>query len=208
MADDLSCGLRGDGSPLCWGSARYGRHALVFDEKFRQLAVGPKYVCGLGADGMISCRGSLARYSHTGDLDTKPDGSALSGFRFSAIFAGQWGRVCGISEPGGDLVCWRDVRGFEGASAGVFVYEGDYAGASVGQSHICGLGRDGRVECVLPMSVACGFYNVCEVPPPRVKMTWIVSGRAHACGLRSDGRAVCWTGVHENAGRDVILAVP
>ena len=199
-----SCGLRNDGSLVCWGitefepdpdgAAQYAPPPQ--GEVFTALSSGAYHACALREDGSPVCWGALG-------VLTPPEGE-----RFAQISVGS--HACGLREDGSP-VCWSpshpeglfgESASPDGASAGADASadiedaswappEGErFASISVGGLYACGLRRDGSPVCwgeqlddfVGPMT-----------PPIGARFTAISVGDFNACGLRLDGSLICWT---------------
>ncbi|MDE2688488.1 MAG: hypothetical protein OXI16_13475, partial [Chloroflexota bacterium] len=52
-----TCGLRADGTPVCWGFNGWGQAVPPEGEKFRMIRTGQEYTCGLRADDSLVCWG-------------------------------------------------------------------------------------------------------------------------------------------------------
>ena len=159
-----SCGLRIDGTVVCWGSERIWAGGCVVGEFQRGVSrrlvfVGlcaiswgrehigaggsvsarcqqAQHSCGLRIDGTIACWGSNAY----GEAD------ASSG-SFSAVSAGA-AHSCGLRVDG--HVCW----GWN--SSPVADGSGSFSAVSAGHWHSCGLGTDGSVVLGLELIRAGG----------------------------------------------------
>ena len=55
---DHSCGLRADGSAVCWGGNYFGG-ATAPTGSFTQISAGWDHTCALRADGSAVCWGEL-----------------------------------------------------------------------------------------------------------------------------------------------------
>ena len=86
-----SCGLRRDGSFVCWGK---GHVARSYDGEFSAISTGPFHVCALRADnGSVQCWGAGFN-----DLTDPPPG------KFVQVSAGG-SQTCAI-RPNGRVECW------------------------------------------------------------------------------------------------------
>ena len=58
--DLFTCGVRSDGSVICWG---VGSNELEAPERerFRSVSCGSNHVCGVRIDGSLSCWGQFAK---------------------------------------------------------------------------------------------------------------------------------------------------
>ncbi len=79
VGDQHSCGLRGDGSALCWGNNGYGQATVPAGATFTALVAGDYHTCGLRDDGSALCWGYSA-------YETFANGEPRYGF--GAIAAG------------------------------------------------------------------------------------------------------------------------
>ncbi len=158
-----SCGLRTDGTIVCWGEDDFGKLDAPGGH-FRAVSVGLGHSCGLRTDGTIVCWGSRA---------DAPGGS------FEAISAG--GRnSCGLRTDG-TIVCWgsRDY-GVLNAPAGSF------RAVSAGGGYSCGLRTDGTIVCW-----GINDQGRLDAPPGSFKAV-SAGGGQHSCGLQTDDTIVCW----------------
>ena len=207
LARNTSCGLRADGGVDCWGEFP----GLSKDDGiFASISVGNGFACGLREDGLSECWGVIEYWKRINGGDVRARLSAPSDIRFSVLESGIYEkRACGVSRPGGDLVCWGNVGYMKPPAPGVVVVEGDYVDLSMGRWHVCGLDEGGTATCHFGMSAPCGMERRCPVAVPSVEFLSIASGTDHACGIRrEDGRVACWSWAHENSGRDALIGVP
>ncbi|MDE2688487.1 MAG: hypothetical protein OXI16_13470 [Chloroflexota bacterium] len=54
---NYTCGLRADGTPVCWGYNLAGQAVPPEGEEFRLISTGREYTCGLRADDSLVCWG-------------------------------------------------------------------------------------------------------------------------------------------------------
>ena len=175
---DHTCGLRSDGSVVCWGRDEFGQLRAPADERFTAVAAGGAHTCGLRTDGTTVCWGystpsgeDLAKLNNPYNSAPFPPEDE----RLTAIEAGGH-YTCGFRTEGG-VVCWdvRDEFSPFGTEQVVEIYPGG--------THVCGLRSDGSALC----------YNFLLRPPPEgERFVAISTASAHVCGLRSDGGALCW----------------
>ena len=161
--NDHTCGLRTDGTIICWGLNSHGQ-ADAPPGSFTAVSAGT-HSCGLRSNGSVVCWG----LNNHGQADA-PSGS------FSAVSAG-WGHSCGVRAEG-SIVCWgTNEYGQSEAPAG------SYTAVSTHFLRSCGLRTDGSVVC---------WGNPFDTGIPAGSFQAVSVGIAHACGLRVDGSVSCW----------------
>ena len=185
-----TCGLREDGTAVCWGDNKHGQSSPPAGEKFISIDVGYSHTCGLRGDGTVVCWGA-----DWNGLLSVPEGE-----RFVAINAGSE-HTCGLRGDG-STVCWGDG----GLSVCTPVPGGYYHCNSVWRrDHIpqsppeherfaslgsggpyCALRADGSAVCWTK------YPSGLVQPPAGERFASISSSSQHACALRTDGTAVCW----------------
>ena len=165
-----TCGLRLDGTPVCWGRNEVGQTLSPSLEKFAAISSGSDYTCGLRADGTPVCWGS----NLFGEA-APPAGEKLATINSSTF------HTCGLRLDG-TPVCWGFNREGEATPPAGEKFET----ISSGGSHTCGLRTDGTPVC-------WGSNLLGQATPPAgEKFEGISSGGDHTCGLRADGTPVCW----------------
>jgi alpha-tubulin suppressor-like RCC1 family protein/pimeloyl-ACP methyl ester carboxylesterase len=161
-----TCGLRPDGSVVCWGWNDYDQ-ATPPGGSFAQVSAGGAHTCGLRSDGSVECWG----WNDSGQA-TPPGGS------FMQVSAGGQ-HTCGLRADG-SVECWGlDDSGQATPPGGSFIQ------VSAGGEHTCGLRADGSVEC-------WGQNDYGQGTPPRGSFIQVSAGGEHTCGLRADGSVECW----------------
>lgn len=165
-----TCGLRPDGSAVCWGSNYDGEAIPPADEYFSKISSGSAFTCGLRRDGSAQCWGN----NDYGQLNP-PDAE-----RFAAISSG-YSHVCGLRVDG-TVVCWGR-NDYAQASPPT---EGYFVALSSRKSHTCGLLEDGSVVC-------WGRNDDSQATPPSdERFIAVDTGLGYTCGLHRGGRAECW----------------
>ena len=166
------CGLRVDGSPVCWSSSRFSPAALPQEEKFTSISSGGAYTCGLRPDGSWVCWGNSWP-----SLSPPPEGE-----RFTVISIGGE-HICALRSDGSP-VCWGDDY-WDATSPPP---REKFTSISSGGNHTCALREDG-----FPVCWGGSYGGPDKIPPPQEKLTAISSGGLEkTCGLRPDGSPVCW----------------
>ena len=103
-----SCGLRSDGSVVCWGDNSAGQ-IVAPGGSFTQVSAGEEHSCGLRSDSSIVCWGKTL----FGQAET-PTGS------FVQVSAG-WGHSCGVRSDR-SVFCLGQQLTWAGGGAGGFVH--------------------------------------------------------------------------------------
>ena len=162
-----SCGIRADGTAVCWGWNEYGQLDAP-SGTFTTISAAGFHSCGLRADGTVVCWG----WNEYGQLDA-PSGT------FTTVSAGENHHSCGLRADG-TAVCW----GVE-SSGQLDAPSGSFTTISAGTAHSCGLRADGTVVC-------WGWNEYGQLDAPSGSFTTVSAGSLHSCGIRADGTAVCW----------------
>ena len=125
-----SCGIREDGTAVCWGNNNYGQVDAPSGTFTTISAGGWQHSCGVRGDGTAVCWGN----NQYGEADA-PSGT------FTTISAGGWQHSCGVRGDG-TAVCWgRNEYGEADAPSGTFTT------ISAGWQHSCGVRGDGTAVC-------------------------------------------------------------
>jgi formylglycine-generating enzyme len=162
-ADSRVCGIRPDGTLMCFGNLANTMWDSVPAGRFTEIAVGGEQACAIRTDGTISCWGV------PGKVAEPPSGT------FIAIAAGG-PHVCAIRSDL-SVACWGNPP--------LAPVTGQFVSVTVGKNkHACGIGTDGKVKCWTSDSSV--------VDPPADSFTSIAAGYAHTCGIKSDGQVACW----------------
>ena len=168
-----TCGLKVDGSAVCWGRNSHGQATPPVGETFATISSGGWHTCGLRADGsgVVICWGGRNE-----DRPVMPP----AGETFATVSSGSH-HTCGLRVDG-SAVCWGWNRGGQASPPNGEVF----TAISSGGFHTCGLRADGSPVC-------WGHFSGGETMPPMGEtFVTISSGSHHVCGLRVDGSAVCW----------------
>ncbi len=143
-----SCGLREDGSLLCWGNDERDnlfhnslaiRRPLLSPPEgvFVDVGVGRFQACALSVTGEVKCWGWYGDYTY---------GTETGGRQFEYLEVGGW-HACALR---GNLECWnlqtREVVLPRPLNVRGSPREGGYTYISSGYFHICGYGRGG-IDC-------------------------------------------------------------
>jgi hypothetical protein len=204
-----ACAVDAADRARCWGLNDAGQAAPPRGARFRAVACGDHFSCGILARGSEALR---AGARGTGARDRAGDGEALcwgaASFGQTRVPAGQQrfrdlaagaSHVCAIRAPaeaavsvdnGGALVCWGDDRdGQASPPAGA-----DYVMVSAGFAHSCALRADSpRDRAARVGALVCwGRAADGRTAAPAGRFKWVAAGGRHSCAVAVGGRAVCW----------------
>ncbi len=173
-----TCGIKSDGSVMCWGQNDYGMSTPP-DGVFSQISASNIHACGRKTDGTLACWG----YDNGTGLATPPEGL----FRQVSVNSFY---DCAIKNDG-TIFCWGyggdDYQWLDSPPPGIFTQ------ISAGYAHACAVRSDGVAVC-------WGHNDHGETAAPNGSFVQVSAGGYHSCGIRSDGAAVCW-GSNEYGGQ-------
>jgi len=169
---DHSCGVRGDGTIVCWGDNTYWQ-LNVPDGTYTAVSAGSFYSCGLRTDETVVC------WIHS--TDGRSDDPAGT---FSAVSTGA-NHTCGLRTDG-TVQCWGSNVGGDGSHAGQSdPPAGTFVAVDVGAWYSCGVRTDGTATC-------WGANTNGQADAPAGTFSAVHTGWIHSCGLRTDGTIACW----------------
>ncbi|MDX6603920.1 MAG: hypothetical protein QOF23_429 [Solirubrobacterales bacterium] len=181
-----SCGIRGDGTLVCWGDDSSGQLDGVPNGAFSSVSAGGTHSCAIRVDGRLACWGD----NSSGQLDGVPTGQYL------AVSAGGT-HTCAIRVDG-RLACWGDNSSgqLDGVPTG-----GSFRTISAGGAHTCAIRGEGSLSCWGDNS--SGQSNTeegvielhrnrhqGEADDPQVLS--VAAGGTHTCAIPGDSTLVCW----------------
>ena len=184
---DETCGLKSDGSMLCWGnfgdfpvSSAFGTAYVPrpTSEGWKQVSPASGFTCGIKNDDTLVCWGN----SGFGNMQP-PAGTYL------AVDARA---PCAIRLSDGGIVCWGVSQDWANP-----VPEGSFKALSIGYAVGCALRTDDTAVC-WGKSRAMAAMGI----SPDDAFVQIVQGGLFACGLRGDGQVICWGSVADWASTD------
>ena len=176
-----ACGVKTNGSVVCWGSDYYGESTPP-SSTFTSVSAGYFYTCGVKTNGSVVCWGN----NDYGEA-TPPSGA------FASVSASNYPRAihtadgfidprhtCGV-KTNGSVVCWgNNIAGQAKPPSGTF------ASISAGSMHTCGIKTD--------RSLICWGYYPFGAAPPSGAFASVSAGGNHACGVKTNGSVICWGG--------------
>ena len=190
-----TCGLRADGSIICWGASGederlIGATGLIDPPpgSFSQISAGNLHSCALRQYGTVECWGKMPL-----EGDMPPEAAAMMEAmlappegRFKSVSAG-FLFSCGVRLDN-SAECWN-IMGI--ASDALTPPEGKYTSVSAGGFHACGIRTDQTVVC---WGSDLGFDGdfLGQATPPDGPFEVINAGGYHTCGFRPDGEIRCW----------------
>lgn len=213
-ARHATCGLRSDGSVVCWG-APFNEPAVVPLPVAVEISVGATHACVRTVDGHVAClslelRHDLGEWHFGAEGPGEP--AVLPGIADATQISVGTSHAC-VLRAGGVLSCWGDNSfgqlgdgTFDSAETPIPVGLGPVLAVSVGESATCALTEAG-VYCwgrVLHGQLgdggqpheACATNETCSPSPVVVQELTspasISAGRNGACAVDGDSRVRCW----------------
>ncbi|WP_419854249.1 hypothetical protein [Candidatus Poriferisodalis sp.] len=198
-----SCGLRLDGSPVCWSSDMYGEDEDEYGvrsppqgARYSAIALGSRHSCGLRADGTPECWGyggdgrltpptTAHGVEETDDADYEPT-TEPSPLTFKDIAAGS-SFTCGLTRDG-LVACWGDLGG---AQPPEDVRGQEFASITAVGNYVCVERPNGSTRCWgsgrfrRSLDNDAGFIEVS-------------ANEELTCGRRTDGTVQCWGGEYQD----------
>ena len=220
-----SCGIGTDSAAYCWGARFGGAFALGAGSpvsstapvgvtgglRFRAIAAGDDYSCGLVSDGRAYCWGDGAafRLGNGGTADTARPVAVSGALAFTTLAAGG-AHTCGLT-AGGAAHCWGaggagalgDEDSTDNAVPTPVAGEQTFVAIAAGTTHTCALTAAGAAFCWGDDS----WGQVGDsIPPPTTTIRRtvpapvagglafraIAAGLRHSCGITVGGAAFCW----------------
>ena len=179
-----TCGLRGDGTAVCWGSNFYGQSTPPENERFMAISSGDKHTCALSLDGTPVCWGANPEITHWNDwtfykgLVTPPENE-----RFKEIIS-NGSHSCGLRENG-TVACWGE---FNFKKWGQPPDYDRFTKISLGYRFTCAIRIDGKVGC-WGEDIE---YQILDLPSATVRVDSLSSREGHVCAILDDASIYCW----------------
>ena len=209
-----SCGLRADGSIVCWGASgeddRLTEATGLIDSPpgtFSQISAGDLHSCALRRDGTVECWGGMLVEDLFQD-DTPPEAKAMMETmlappegRFISVSAG-FHFSCGVRIDN-SAECW----GLAVVAGAPTPPDGKYTSVSAGGFHTCGIRIDQTVVCWGSNSGFDGDF-LGQATPPDGPFEVISAGGYHTCGFRPDGEIRCWGSIVGGQDGEIQICEP
>lgn len=149
----FGCGLRADGTVLCWGDDSHGMVSNVPAGKFAELTAGTFHACAIrGDDQSVVCWGAGDADDPNGqDPDQIAFGQAVSPVgKFVSLAAGL-AHSCGIRDDS-SVECWGAGTTVDNCGNTVECGQSDppsgaFVQVACGTSNTCGIKGDGSLVC-------------------------------------------------------------
>jgi len=191
-----NCGLRENGTILCWGFSGTGATtvpALPAGVAWSSLAIGYYHSCAERTDGEFACWGE--GYGAQ-DIPTLPPGIHWKSMSSSLLHG------CGLATDE-VLRCWGSDQSGSVFSIPTLPVGVSWVSVTALPYRTCGRATDDITRCW-----GASFGGVYPIPTLPVGATWakIVAGAQHMCGLDSGGLVHCW-GINNN-GQTNVPALP
>ena len=217
-----SCGVVSDNAIYCWGrnvtgelgsgdtsgTAQLRPVQVAGDRRFRGLALGYKWTCGLDQDSRAFCwgdgiDGQLGNGRNSGSL--LPD-VVVGGLRFSSLSSAQFGgHTCGVTTDS-VAYCWGSNNYGQlgdGTTTGRSIptrVSGGFKVLAIGTGgyYTCGLLSNGEAYCWGSVFAADRVGEPANPNPTRmaapagVTFTTIAVGAIHTCALTPAKAVYCW----------------
>jgi peroxiredoxin len=209
---DHACGLKKNGSIVCWGSNKQGQCNSPEGNNFVAVSSGYRHTCALDDQGSVICWGQ-STYGATNPPETSfetlscglsfccgltgtegnnitcwgNDGDGQSSppeGTFSSVSTGGGRHACALDSEG-KITCWGSPKGFQGSVGPFPTGNGQYSDLEAGHYLTCAVTLDGDGKC-------WGTNKHKQATPPPAKFKEISAGTVHSCGIAADDTLKCW----------------
>jgi len=188
----FGCGIKTDGSNVCWGIFYNGPASTSLPGRITQLSAGGDFACGISSNRTVVCSKHPSLNNDTFGAAVAPAGKFTavdSAGVASQLYGDRWpgkGFACGL-RTGGRITCWGNSLytqpdNYPRDPAGTFTQV--TAGGNE-ETFACGLRRDRKVLC-------WGDPQSGETTAPSGSFSQVSAGWGFACAIRTTHRLVCW----------------
>ena len=167
VSDGAACGLRPDGTAVCWNGENSADLGPVSPGAFVAVGVGVDFACGLRAERTITCWGPA----------TQLNGTVPAGDGFRSLHVGLYA-ACGLGMDGA-MTC------SDGTTVPMQLRDLD-----LGRSVSCGIGAEGLLTCFLMESAPTSGAQTLN--PPAGAFAEVAVGPQSACATNEAGALECW----------------
>ena len=170
-----TCGLRSDGTAVCWGRDWEGQSSEP-GGTFAAISAFRHHSCGARTQGGVECWGQAPspvpdRFTETNETYT----SLSSGADHVCVLLGDGRADCWANSYGAQ-------HGLDRAPAGTFL------SLEAGYGHMCGIRPNGSVICW-----GGGYGEGVSVLPDETFVFISAARESYSCGIRADGTVACWS---------------
>lgn len=192
---------------------------------FRQISVGGEFTCGLTQAGEAYCwgRNDQQQLGVSGIASSPTPVPVQGGHRFTSISTGP-AHACAVAQDG-RVMCWGSNNKFQFGTAAVLGSTAvpttipasvSFRSISVGFSHGCGVGTDGKAYCWGNSENGKLGIAVGTVPAGGAQAVFgnrvysdVSVGAEHSCGVEAGtARVYCWGSRREGAAGNTISTEP
>lgn len=190
--ETAACGVRSEGSVICWGAADIGPFEETGSD-FVQVTAAESHSCARRRGGGVKCWGSRVFFGQTEPPDTL----------FKDISCGDT-HCCGVDTED-EIRCWgSDTEEYEvnGQRTTFAAYVEQSAANQIfvkiasGRTHTCGLKSDDTVECWgldVDAEECEDVEGDCVMTGPlALHYSTLSGGRGKTCGITTEGQLRCW----------------
>jgi len=217
-----SCEVKTNGTLYCWGDNGNGQlgnnstnNSKIPVQEFSQstnwvsVSAGDSHTCGIKKDGTLWCWGdnTFGKIGdHTSTEKHVPTQEFTASTNWESVSASK-NHTCGVKTDG-TLWCWGcNYNGEIGDNTVVIRYtptqefsqSTNWASVSAGNSHTCGIKKDGTLWCWGDNYYGqLGDNTTIDRKSPVLEYNqstnWksVSAGDYHTCGVKTDGTLYCW----------------
>jgi len=215
-----ACAIKSDGRLFCWGRNNHGQigtgnrtttywptQEASAENEWVQVSAGDEFTCAVKSNGSLFCWGMNGGRlgDGTGGERTVPTAEVTASHDWIGVATGRRG-ACGLKTDG-RVFCWgapHSITLDENPQAlhfkPVLVSGGtsSFASVTVGESHACGITKNGKLICWGSSSRRLGHgaerprSSPSEVVNAANDWKDVTADVGHVCAVKQDGRLFCW----------------